>query len=144
MTRTSPPEPAVSLALPLHPRAVPLARHHAATEAARWAPQSLAADAALITTELVTNAIQHAPANSSATITLVLQARRGILRVEVTGPGAGALPVMTTMPGPRATHGRGRAIVSALAAATGSRRDAGRLAVWAEIPLTSTARERPA
>jgi anti-sigma regulatory factor (Ser/Thr protein kinase) len=145
VTQTNQPEPAVSLALSSRLCSVPQARHHATAQLACWGlPPGLADDAALITTELVTNAIVHAPGGRAVTITLALQLHDGWLRIEVTGPDGGDVPAVTTMPGPDAIGGRGLPIVDALAASKGSCPAGGQLAVWADIPLTTTAKERAA
>lgn len=145
MIPMSPPQAPFSLVLSLQARSVPEARRRAAGQAALWGLPALAEDVALITTELFTNAVLHAPGGGSATISLVLQVDTGHLRIEVTGPASGGvLPAVTTMPGPDAISGRGLPIVAALAASRGSRRHGGELAVWATVPFTNCPGERAA
>jgi anti-sigma regulatory factor (Ser/Thr protein kinase) len=74
-----------------------------------------AADAALMTSELVTNAIQHSASGlPGGQVTVSVQAGDGVVRVDVTDQGA--------MPAWRPAHGLGQglAIVAALADATGA------------------------
>jgi anti-sigma regulatory factor (Ser/Thr protein kinase) len=83
-------------------------------------------DAALVVSELVTNAVQA----GSALVGLVLELHHGALRIEVTDDGPG-WPTLQR-PDPSDAHGRGLALVAGVAHAWGAERLAGqRKVVWA-------------
>lgn len=86
---------------------------------------SRADDAALLVSELVTNAIQHA--GSDAEIAVELDGRR--LRVEVTD----ASPARPALREPTATGGRGLRLVEALADRWGVTTRRGGKVVWFEL-----------
>jgi len=92
---------------------------------------------ALLTTELVTNAIVHVGCKSQ----LFIRAASGSVRVEVTDPDD-RLPAMAD-PDPDALGGRGLVIVNGLASAWGAERAAGGKTVWFELsPLGHGGAER--
>jgi len=97
-----------------------------------WGYRDLLDDAALVVSELVTNAVRHA---GSASLMVVNRTDGGI-RVEVRDEGPGA-PVHDSSD-TDAEHGRGLMIVSALATAWGVEDDDGSKTVWAELAETST------
>jgi DNA-binding response OmpR family regulator len=92
-----------------------------------WGYRDLLDDAALVVSELVTNAVRHA---GSASIVVVNRTEGGI-RVEVRDDGPGA-PDLGQSP-TDAEHGRGLMIVAALATAWGVDDDAGSKTVWVEL-----------
>jgi anti-sigma regulatory factor (Ser/Thr protein kinase) len=103
-----------------------------------WGLLVLAEDAAVIVSELVTNALRHGgcAVNGAARedVELVLWRRSGQVVCAVTDPGAGA-PVLV-QPDPFGEAGRGLQVVQALSATWGwTRLDASRKAVWAAIGI---------
>jgi anti-sigma regulatory factor (Ser/Thr protein kinase) len=97
-----------------------------ATAAAGW--EDHVDDMALLTSELATNAVLH----GARPIAVTVDARVDRLRVEVKD-AAPAMPVELDL-GPEMEHGRGLAIVDALADDWGAERVAGNgKVVWAEL-----------
>jgi anti-sigma regulatory factor (Ser/Thr protein kinase) len=98
----------------------------------------LAEDAAVIVSELVTNALLHGCAKSAAAdqVELLLWRRAGQMVCAVTDPGPQA-PVLV-LPEPLAEAGRGLQVVQALSATWGWTRLGGRRKmVWAALRLPS-------
>jgi anti-sigma regulatory factor (Ser/Thr protein kinase) len=94
-----------------------------------WRGEQLAADTALVVTELATNAVVHAGSAFSVSLTL----SGGAIRISVgdtlpLGP-RGADQELTAAPG----HGLG--VVAAMATRWGVETVPGGKAVWAELPL---------
>ncbi|MFI5615989.1 ATP-binding protein [Streptomyces sp. NPDC051567] len=112
---------------------VPKARRRAAWLAVAWGWPELAADAALLTSELTTNALVHGSLPDRQ-LRVELRLTGAVLRIEVTDPKGERLPE------PREAAddeqcGRGLQIVSALADRWGaSDRIVGKT-IWAELPL---------
>jgi anti-sigma regulatory factor (Ser/Thr protein kinase) len=104
------------------PKAVPELRHHL---------RQYDYDVRLCATELVTNVIEHVGAGTPVTVR-VLDLRDGHTRVEVTDPDPRALPLLL-----RATatdeHGRGMALLDALARRWGVEQGADHKTVWCEL-----------
>ncbi|MET7482551.1 ATP-binding protein [Streptomyces sp. NPDC005538] len=104
------------------PKAVPELRHHL---------RAHSYDVRLCATELVTNVIDHVGEGTPVTVR-VLGTDTGHMRVEVTDPDPRALPVLL-----RATttdeHGRGMALLDALALRWGVEQGADRKTVWCEL-----------
>jgi anti-sigma regulatory factor (Ser/Thr protein kinase) len=100
-------------------------------------------DAALVVSELLSNAIRHAapPPGSQVRVTWTLS--DGALRIAVSDAGAGSLPRLTraTLSAP---GGRGLGIVESLSSQWGVRRDDGETTVWAVLaaPHTNAAAAR--
>jgi anti-sigma regulatory factor (Ser/Thr protein kinase) len=108
------------------------ARAHVADDLAlRSVPDSLADDILLVTSELAANAIRH----GSPPALLTLSYRSGRVRVTVSSHGGSTEPIVLEAR-PDADHGRGLAMVQALADEVGWERDGDRLEVWAEFPLS--------
>lgn len=92
-------------------------------------------DAALLLTELVTNAVLYANPLPGEVLRVGWELTGGRLLLRVTDGGGRDAPHRQDA-GPRDTHGRGLAIVEALAARWGVDRAVGqRNTVWAELPL---------
>ena len=127
----------VALRLPASPEAPQRAR---AFVQQRWThlPSEVVDDAALIVSELVSNAV-----NATAEGLLVLlELHRGYARVEVVD-GSSELPRIGR-PGPTESHGRGLLLVAALASEWGvDARPPGK-AVWARLAIPARATERMA
>jgi anti-sigma regulatory factor (Ser/Thr protein kinase) len=104
-----------------------------------WGLPDLADDAALIVSELVTNALRHGLRDLSAVpdqVELIWWRRTGQIICMVTDPGAEP-PVMVLQPDPFAEEGRGLHVVDALSATWGWTRLGGcRKAVWATLPVS--------
>ncbi|MGA4842641.1 ATP-binding protein [Streptomyces sp. G45] len=93
--------------------------------------------AALVVSELVTNAIVH-----TASRTVVCEIRTGAdtVRIAVRDEGRGSgVPRPAGLRGPDEEHGRGLLLVSAVSSAWGVQDSGSGLAVWAELPRTPAA-----
>jgi anti-sigma regulatory factor (Ser/Thr protein kinase) len=89
--------------------------------------------ARLLSTELVTNSVLHADLGPLDAITLVLDVRDGLIRIEVRDAGSGFRPHVAAS-GPTAQPGRGLLLVGALADRWGFTRS-GPTRVWFELDL---------
>jgi anti-sigma regulatory factor (Ser/Thr protein kinase) len=101
-----------------------------------WGLLALAEDAAVIVSELVTNAVRHGGRSAAVPdpVELILWRQSGQVVCAVTDPGAD--PPVLTQPDPFAEAGRGLHVVEALSATWGWTRLSGRRkAVWAALPL---------
>jgi anti-sigma regulatory factor (Ser/Thr protein kinase) len=112
-----------------------------------WGLPVLADDAAVIVSELVSNALRHGAEGRNGPaydcIELILWRRPGQIICAVTDPGTGT-PVLAH-PDPLAEAGRGLHVVQALAATWGWTRLGGRKkAVWAALPVPGAADGHPA
>ncbi|MFE6194456.1 ATP-binding protein [Streptomyces sp. NPDC057838] len=121
--------PGYSETLPRQPESAAPARRLVRAACAVWRLDDLAEDGALIVSELVANAVQHA--------------RRESIRVAVDRPGAGRVrigvvdfskaPPVRKASGPEHEGGRGLALVTKLADAWGSEPLPWGKRVWAEL-----------
>jgi anti-sigma regulatory factor (Ser/Thr protein kinase) len=123
------------------------AREFSAQTLRGWGLPVLADDAAVIVSELVSNAIRHGVdgRNSSGAaydrIELILWRRSGQIICAVTDPGTGT-PALAN-PDPLAEQGRGLHVVEALAATWGwTRLGDCRKAVWAALPAPGAEPDR--
>ena len=91
--------------------------------------------AALLTTELVANAVRHARLAPGDGLEFLGASANGCVHVEVSDPGAGffPLPHLRSKPGNRIEHGLH--LVDVLADRWGFRRDCPGCRVWFEIDL---------
>lgn len=124
------------LRLPHRAEAVAVARHQVtASLAAGGVTGQVLDDAAMVVSELLTNAIRYAPAIAGGVVVLGWQVRSGKVELRVTDGGSGR--VVETRPAPAtAVCGRGLHIVERLAASWGVTEHAGGLrTVWAELPI---------
>lgn len=119
------------LHLPCDPMSSRLARDLLRRVLPVWGCSALLDDAQLLTSELVTNAVEHARSEVDLTITLL----PGCLRVEVVDTGPGAL--RTREADPDDVDGRGLAIVEALASNWGTAALHGSKRVWFELITSS-------
>ena len=87
-------------------------------------------DAILIASELAANGVRH----GKPPISLTLSIHGDRLRITIANHGDSLDPRIVAAD-PHAPHGRGLAMVEALATEVGWERDADRLDVWAEIAL---------
>lgn len=110
------------------------ARHHLAEELlAADLSRALSADAELILTELVTNAIRHAAPLEGSEILLGWEFSGAQLMLWVSDGGSETCSPHARTVGPTATSGRGLAIVSALAERWGVEHEPDRTTVWALV-----------
>ncbi|MFD7650891.1 ATP-binding protein [Streptomyces albidoflavus] len=141
MTATAHPTgyPGYSESVPREPESAALARRLVRTSLHAWGLEFLAADGAVIITELVANSVRHA--------------RRESIRVTVERPGecrvrlgvvdfSKARPVRGTA-GPEDEAGRGLVLVEALAAEWGTELLPWGKRVWAELGGAGTPGETP-
>ncbi|MFI1359548.1 ATP-binding protein [Streptomyces sp. NPDC020898] len=118
-------------------RSVPLARTRVARLVAEWGHPALAGDAALVVSELMTNALLHGSIQGRL-IRVRLTATVAALRVEVSDPRAERVPCPREVTD-EDQFGRGLLLVGALAEQWGvGPRDGVGKTVWAEWGLAAT------
>lgn len=88
-------------------------------------------DAALVVTELATNAVRHA----RSAFTVRVEAARGVVRIVVEDAGGGAQLVVARRASALSTSGRGLRIVDALVSRWGVAPVPGGTLVWAELAV---------
>ena len=123
----------IALALPGIPQSVPVARRQVRAALGSHGLGEYADDAEIITSELVTNAVQHACANGTQTI--------GVTLTHAGSPAAVTVAVSDSSPHgpirrdtpPGSEQGRGLQIVEALSAHWGWRQEDGGKAVFAVL-----------
>ena len=98
-----------------------------------YAMEDLAGDAAMVVSELVTNAIRA----GASTIRLDVGRVGGLFRITVIDDADG-MPILSE-PDPSAVAGRGLRIVDALSARWGVEPSNGRKRVWADLDLSNPA-----
>jgi hypothetical protein len=108
-------------------RAPRAARHFVVETLTRWGCEELVADAAVVVTELATNAVVHAQSD----FTVALLSRPGDVRISVRD-ASDALPVLGDL-AVAALSGRGVALVAAMASRWGTDRTSDGKVVWAEF-----------
>ena len=89
-------------------------------------------DAALVVSELLSNAIRHAAPLPGAKVRVAWTLNDDALRVAVSDAGGGPLPRITQA-SPAAPGGRGLGIVETLSSCWGVLRDEGETTVWAML-----------
>ncbi|HET9967956.1 MAG TPA: ATP-binding protein [Streptosporangiaceae bacterium] len=121
----------IAFILPGIPESVPVARFHVRAALAFHDLGQLADDAAVITSELVTNAVQHACCDATVTIGVTVARPRDSEAVIVAVSDSSTLaPVMQIAP-PGSERGRGLQIVESLSAHWGWHPEPGGKAVFA-------------
>jgi anti-sigma regulatory factor (Ser/Thr protein kinase) len=142
--------PSAAVLLPYTPSSVAEARHRLVSDlAAAGIYEPVAGDAALVVTELLSNAIRHAAPLPGAQVRVTWTLDHDAVRVAVSDAGDGPLPHVTE-PAPGAPGGRGLGIVETLADRWGVLRDNGETTVWAQLaappvsPLPVAERPPPA
>lgn len=113
------------------PGAVPAVRRFVVDVLEAWGEGDLVADAALVTSELATNAVRHGASAFRASVSR----SRGVVRVAIEDVGTGR-PVRRVAT-PHDPGGRGVAIVEILAHRSGCDAGADGKTVWAELCATS-------
>ena len=121
--------PETSRAFPAHVNSPSAARRFVVESLQGWADDELLADAALVVTELTTNAVVHAHSG----FTVAIDPLENGVRISVRDAGSDewvgkAAPLM-------ASHGRGLGLVAALAHSWGKSAAYGGKVVWAELTL---------
>ena len=94
---------------------------------------SAVTDAALVLSELLSNALCHATPLPGSGLRVAWCLEAGSVRVSVTDGGAQTAPELGD-PDPSTTGGRGLRIVERLSQCWGTRRDDDGTTVWAEVP----------
>jgi two-component sensor histidine kinase len=95
---------------------------------------SAVTDAALVLSELLSNALCHATPLSGPGLRVSWSLEAGSVRVSVTDGGAPTVPELGE-PNPTTTGGRGLRIVERLSLCWGTRHDDEGTTVWAEVPI---------
>jgi two-component sensor histidine kinase len=95
---------------------------------------SVVTDAALVLSELLSNALCHATPLPGSDLRVAWCQQAGSVRVSVTDGGAQTVPELGE-PDPYTTGGRGLRIVERLSLCWGTRRDDEGTTVWAEVPV---------
>jgi anti-sigma regulatory factor (Ser/Thr protein kinase) len=95
---------------------------------------SAVADAALVLSELLSNALCHATPLPGPCLRVSWCLEAGSVRVSVTDGGAPTVPELGE-PNPSTTGGRGLRIVERLSLCWGTRHDDEGTTVWAEVPV---------
>ncbi|MBC7290669.1 MAG: ATP-binding protein [Actinotalea sp.] len=94
---------------------------------------------ALLTTEVVSNAVRHGPGDADVRLEAAQERGQFVVRVHDT---AGGMPVLRRQP-PEAVGGRGVQIIDHLASDWGVERRRGGKVVWFRVRPGRTARGRP-
>ncbi|MEV7416003.1 ATP-binding protein [Streptomyces sp. NPDC089919] len=112
---------------------VTAARRRAAWLACAWGYPQIANDAALVTSELTTNAVLHGSVEDRF-VRVELRVKGEALRIGVTDPRGERMPTIRR-PGPEDQFGRGLRIVDALCAEWAVAARVVGKTTWAELPL---------
>ncbi len=123
-----------SWSLPPGMPSVPEARRLTRARLAAWRLDELAEVAELLVSELVTNALRHAPGPHR----LTLYASDGLLRGEVEDAGSAPLHLQPATPGDE--HGRGLDMIDLLACCWGSESTRRGKSVWFELSVDCSAK----
>uniref|UniRef100_UPI003F49746D ATP-binding protein n=1 Tax=Streptomyces chartreusis TaxID=1969 RepID=UPI003F49746D len=129
----------IDIVLPADPAHIATARRHVAAYLSRWNLGCLVDDAALITSEMVTNAVLHGQAE---TITVSLgqcgTPASPKLLITVTDACSGESMPQVTPPDCLEEHGRGLYILQCLALCWGTVRSRSGKLVWAMLAVNAT------
>ncbi|MEJ5915487.1 ATP-binding protein [Pseudokineococcus sp. 1T1Z-3] len=123
------PGQAAELRLEAHPRGASAARSLVARVLSPTAPASVVETAALLTSELTTNAVLHARGE----VVVRVELESDLVRVEVTDRSSATPSVR--VPRLDSPGGRGLVLVEALSSRWGTRMVRGGKGVWFELPL---------
>lgn len=127
--------PSAAVLLPYTPSSVAVARRHLTSElAAAGIYETAVCDAAIVVSELLSNAIRHAAPLPDAQVRVTWTLDHDALRIAVSDAGDGPLPQVTE-PAPGAPGGRGLGIVESLADHWGVLRENGVTTVWAQLTV---------
>ena len=123
--------PSAAVLLPYTPSSVAEARRRLTSElAAAGIYDTAVCDAAIVVSELLSNAIRHAAPLPDAQVQVTWTIDHDALRIAVSDAGDGPLPHVT-QPAPGEPGGRGLGIVETLADRWGVLREDGVTTVWA-------------
>ncbi|MFF9894104.1 ATP-binding protein [Streptomyces longispororuber] len=136
--RTEGADPCVTFTLAALPSSVGRARRLTRDRLSSLAVGDDACDtAALVVSELVTNAIVH---TASRTVVCEIRTEADTVRIAIRDEGCGSgVPRPTGLRGPDEEHGRGLLLVSAVSNAWGVQQSGTGLSVWAELPKSPPA-----
>ncbi len=95
---------------------------------------SAVTDAALVLSELLSNALRHATPLPGSFLRVAWCHQAGSVRIEITDGGAQTVPELGE-PNPTTTGGRGLRIVERLSLCWGTSHDDEGTTVWAEVPV---------
>jgi anti-sigma regulatory factor (Ser/Thr protein kinase) len=132
--------------LPYTPSSVPVARHRLRADlVSAGIFEPAVGDAALVVSELLSNAIRHAAPLPGSQVRVTWTLSDSTLCVAVSDAGTGPLP-RPARPMLSAQGGRGLGIVESLSSRWGVRRDDGETTVWAVLaaPHANGAARQPA
>jgi len=120
--------------LPYAPSSVAVARRRLTADlVSAGIYESVVGDAALVVSELLSNAIRHAAPLPGSKVRVAWTLNDEAVRVAVSDAGGGPLP-RVTQASPAAPGGRGLGIVETLSSRWGVLRDDGETTVWAVLP----------
>jgi anti-sigma regulatory factor (Ser/Thr protein kinase) len=126
--------PSAVVLLPYTPSSVAVARQRLISElAAAGLREQSVGDAALVVSELLSNAIRHAAPLTGTQVRVAWTLDHDALRIAVSDAGNGQLPHITE-PAPNDPGGRGLGIVETLSDRWGVLREDGMTTVWALLP----------
>jgi anti-sigma regulatory factor (Ser/Thr protein kinase) len=106
-------------------------------------PAEVTNDAALVATELITNAIRHGRPLPSDELAVAWSTDDEDVLIQVTDAGGLSHPRLISS-GPEDISGRGLAIVNSLTSSWGVDIDSDRVTVWAKVPCSPSMRARVA
>jgi anti-sigma regulatory factor (Ser/Thr protein kinase) len=122
------------LMLPFTPSSAGIARRRLVSDLAMaGVAEAAISDAAVVVSELFSNALQHAKPLNGAQISVWWQLEDSSVRVSVKDGGGPTLPELGEL-GQLTTGGRGLRIVARLSRCWGTRCDDEGTTVWAEVP----------
>jgi anti-sigma regulatory factor (Ser/Thr protein kinase) len=125
--------PSVAVLLPYTPSSVAVARRRLTSDLdAAGIYETAVCDAAIVVSELLSNAIRHAAPLPDAQVQVTWSIDHDALRIAVSDAGDGPLPRVTE-PAPGAPGGRGLGIVESLSDRWGVLREDGVTTVWAQL-----------
>jgi anti-sigma regulatory factor (Ser/Thr protein kinase) len=126
------------LMLPFGPSSAGIARRHLVSElAAAGILETAISDAAVVISELLSNALQHAKPLNGAKIGVWWELEPGGVRIYVKDGGGPTMPELGQL-GQLTTGGRGLRIVARLSRCWGTRCDDEGTTVWADVELNRT------
>jgi len=125
--------PSAAVLLPYTPSSVAVARRRLTSDLdAAGIYEAAVCDAAIVVSELLSNAIRHAAPLPDAQVEVTWSLDHDALRIAVSDAGDGPLPHVTE-PAPGAPGGRGLGIVESLSDRWGVLREDGVTTVWAQL-----------